>query len=261
MRATVSPEAEDAITDIAQRHGLSREAVLAMLFAVHTGGGTMAQFAIPELGGSGQWMRGGMTMVGNMFDNALKARVDALCGELSQLLATTKVFPASASASGFTSGNWWPAELGVPSSSGGQNDARYAVFPGTRRLAIQVNGNTRVFDTGEHRIGGVQQHQGGTYGSVTFTSQLGTFDVSSLPELGSQRVVETPSAAPTPEHPVEPAPHVAPQSQAPAPASAGASGDPVSIVAAIESLAGLHERGILTDEEFAAKKTELLGRL
>jgi len=35
----------------------------------------------------------------------------------------------------------------------------------------------------------------------------------------------------------------------------------VSIVAAIESLAGLHERGILTDEEFAAKKTELLGRL
>ncbi len=40
-----------------------------------------------------------------------------------------------------------------------------------------------------------------------------------------------------------------------------ASGDPVSIVAAIESLAGLHERGILTDEEFAAKKTELLGRL
>jgi hypothetical protein len=26
-------------------------------------------------------------------------------------------------------------------------------------------------------------------------------------------------------------------------------------------LAGLHERGILSDEEFAAKKAELLGRL
>jgi hypothetical protein len=36
-----------------------------------------------------------------------------------------------------------------------------------------------------------------------------------------------------------------------------ASGDP----AAIESLAGLHERGVLSDEEFAAKKAELLGRL
>ncbi|MGO9031409.1 hypothetical protein [Mycobacterium sp.] len=30
MKATV-PEAENAITDVAQRHGLSREAVLAML--------------------------------------------------------------------------------------------------------------------------------------------------------------------------------------------------------------------------------------
>ena len=33
------------------------------------------------------------------------------------------------------------------------------------------------------------------------------------------------------------------------------------IFAAIESLAGLHQRGILTDEEFATKKAELLGRL
>ena len=106
MKATVTPAAENAITDIAQRHGLSREAVQAMLFAVHAGGGTMAQFSIPELGGSGQWMRGGMTMVGgNMFDNALKARVDALCAELAQLLATTTVFPAStAGGAGLTSG-------------------------------------------------------------------------------------------------------------------------------------------------------------
>jgi hypothetical protein len=226
MKATVTAEAEHAIADVAQRHGLSREAVLAMLFAVNAGHGTMAQFSIPELGGSGQWMRGGMTMVGNMFDNALKARVDALCSELAQLLANTTVFPASAtgSQSGFTSGNWWPAELGVPSATGGQNDARYAVFPGTRRLAIQVNGGTKIFDTGEHRIGGVQQQQGGRPGTVSFTSQLGTFDVSSLPELG-------------------------------------ASGDPATIVAAIESLAGLHQRGILSDEEFATKKAELLGRL
>ena len=49
MEATlVAPEAETAIADIAQRHGLSREAVLAMLFAVHAGGRTMAQFSIPE---------------------------------------------------------------------------------------------------------------------------------------------------------------------------------------------------------------------
>ena len=48
MKAAVTPEAENAIADIAQRHGLSREAVLAMLFAMHAGGGTMAQFSIPS---------------------------------------------------------------------------------------------------------------------------------------------------------------------------------------------------------------------
>jgi Short C-terminal domain len=265
MQAAVSPEAENAITDIARRYGLSREAVLAMLFAVNAGGGTMAQFSIPELGGSGQWMRGGMTMVGNMFDNALKARVDALCGELSQLLATTTVFPPAAQGAqgGFTSGNWWPADLGVPSSSGGQNDARYAIFPATRRLAIQIGGATRVFDTGEHHIGGVQQQQGSGYGTVSFTSQFGTFDVSSLRELGTEQVAETPAAAPDP--PVAPSPQApapSPQTPAPAPqAPAPPSGDPTAIIAAIESLAGLHERGILSDDEFAGKKAELLARL
>jgi hypothetical protein len=260
-----------------------------MLWAIHVGGGTMAQFSIPELGGSGQWMQGGMTMVGgNMFDNALKARVDALCGELVQLLASNPaVFPASA--------NWWPANLGVPSSAGGQNAVRYAIFPSTRRLAIQINGVTKVFDTGEHHIGGVQQQQqggggvqqqqqggggvqqqqpDGAYGSVTFTSQFGTFDVWSLPEVGTHRVTETPAAAPAPHHqsqyqsqpaaqsaPQMSAPQFAPQRQAPEPASGASGDDSAAIVAAIESLAGLHERGILSDEEFAAKKAELLGRL
>jgi hypothetical protein len=261
MNATVTPEAENAIADIAQRYGLARESVLAMLVAVNAGGGTMAQFSIPELG-SGQWMRGGMTMVGDMFDNALRARVDALCSELAQLLATSTVFPASTTDyhGGFTSAGWWPAELGVPSASGGQNDARYAIFPSTRRLAIQINGVTKVFDTGEHQIGGVQQQQGGRFGSVSFSSQFGTFDVSSLTELGAQQVAEPPTAAPAPQYQSDPAPQFAPQAQAPEPAS-GASGDSAAIIAAIESLAGLHQRGILSDEEFATKKAELLGRL
>jgi hypothetical protein len=262
-KATVTPDAENAIGDIAGRYGLSRDAVLAMLFAVHAGGGTMAQFTIPELGGSGQWMRGGMTMVGDMFDNALKARVDALCGELAQLLTTTTVFPASTAGAvgAFTAANWWPAELGVPSATGAQNDARYAVFPGTRRLAIQINGVTKVFDTGEHRIGGVQQQQGTGYGSLGFTSQLGTFAVSTLSELGVREVAETPAAAPAPRHQSQYQSSPPPKSAPPAQAADPAPGDPAAIVSAIESLAGLHQRGILSDEEFAAKKAELLGRL
>jgi hypothetical protein len=180
------------------------------------------------------------------------------------------VFPAPTTdyQLGFTSAGWWPADLGVPSATGGQNDARYAIFPSTQRLAIEVNGVTRVFDTGQHQIGGVQQQQGGQYGSVSFTSQFGTFDVSSLPEIGARPVVETPTTAPAPPYQPDPAPPYqpdpappfAPQAPAPEPAF-GASGDAAAIVAAIESLAGLHQRGILSDEEFTTKKAELLGRL
>ena len=58
------------LADLAQRYGLSQEALEAMAHAVARGGGTMAQFNIPDLGGSGQWMAGGMTMVGDMFDHS-----------------------------------------------------------------------------------------------------------------------------------------------------------------------------------------------
>jgi hypothetical protein len=83
-----------------------------------------------------------MTMVGDMFNYGLKATVSGLCSELSSLLGSQQLFtplPAqSAPGGGFIApGNaWWPAELGSPSSSGGQNDARYAYFPQSRRLAI-----------------------------------------------------------------------------------------------------------------------------
>jgi hypothetical protein len=48
---------------------------------VAAGGGTLAQFNCnhPELGGNGQWMSGGMTMVGDMFNYGLKATVSGLC--------------------------------------------------------------------------------------------------------------------------------------------------------------------------------------
>ena len=199
------------------------------------------------------------------------------CNELVQLLATTAVFPpptSPAQAGMFPSNNWWPADLGVPSSAGGQNDVRYAFFPGTRRLAIQIGGVTRIFDTGEHHIGGVQQQQGGGYGSVSFTSQFGTFGVASLRDLGAQPAAQTPAATPAPAPAAAQAPPHQPPSQSqyqsspppqfapqiPKPAS-GPSDDAAAIVAAIESLAGLHQRGILSDEEFATKKAELLSRL
>jgi hypothetical protein len=51
-------------------YNLSTDAVLHMLVSVNNGGCTMAQFNCPELGGGGQWMSGGMTMVGDIFITA-----------------------------------------------------------------------------------------------------------------------------------------------------------------------------------------------
>jgi hypothetical protein len=73
--------------DLAQHYGVSADAVMTLLQALLNSKGTMAQFDHRELGGAGQWMPGGMTMVGDMFNHGLKAKVDGLCSELSQILA------------------------------------------------------------------------------------------------------------------------------------------------------------------------------
>ena len=54
------------INDLAQHYGVSADAVMTLLQALLNSKGTMAQFDHRELGGAGQWMPGGMTMVGDM---------------------------------------------------------------------------------------------------------------------------------------------------------------------------------------------------
>ncbi|MGA2795255.1 MAG: SHOCT domain-containing protein, partial [Roseiarcus sp.] len=113
-----------------------------MLGALAQGNGCQAQFNHPDLGGMGQWSQGGMIMIGDMFNQGLKHRVDALCSELAGLLNSDPSLRAAdagrvqsqsqgggvslfVAGSGST-GRWWPAELGSPASTGAQNDLRYA---------------------------------------------------------------------------------------------------------------------------------------
>jgi len=252
----LTAQGQAILQELAQRHGLSLDAVMTMLRAVAQGHGTMAQFSHPEFGGSGQWMRGGMTMVGDMFNNALKARVDNLCSELSGLLTSQPLFappPSSQSqhqgsgngtslfASAADAGVWWPAELGSPSSSGAQNDIRYAVFPGLRRLAVDLGGRITVYDTLDHQIGGVSQQQGGA-ASLTFTRGFGTVRLADLPVLSGETAAATmPGAA---------------EAAAAPPAAAGA-----DVFDQIEKLAALRDKGALSEQEFTQKKAELLQRI
>ncbi len=257
---------ETAVQNLAQRYGVSVDAVRTLLFAVSAGGGNMAQFYHADLGGGGQWMRGGMTMVGDMFNGGLQATVSGLCSELSSLLNNQQVFapvPQNSGGGFMAPGNdWWPSDLGHPSSSGGQNDGRYAYFPNARRLAISRNGQVTVYDTLDHSIGGVQQQQGGSSGSLSFSSQFGTFGVESLPVVGPQGTQAPaqnwqPSQQQAPAQnwqPPPPAPYV-PQPQGGAPQSHD------DVLNALERLGALHQKGVLSDQEFAAKKAELLSRL
>ncbi|MES2661465.1 MAG: SHOCT domain-containing protein [Verrucomicrobiota bacterium] len=252
MQQQLTPAGENIINDISRRYNLSYDSAVRMLAAVNQGGGTMAQFSCPELG-SGQWMRGGMTMVGDMFNHGLKVTVNNLCGELSNALANNQMFPP-APQGGFGGNNWWPGDLGSPSSSGSQNNIRYAFFPQARRLVVQRDGNVTVFDTLDHRISGVSQQQGGNT-SLTFSSQYGTVSTLSLPLVsgpGLQPANNTNFAAP-------PAPAFqSPQQQFTPQAPNQGSSDVMSL---LEKLGQLRDSGILTPEEFAAKKTDLLNRL
>ncbi len=256
--AKLTPEGERIVAALADRYAIGVEAVKMMLDAVAKGGGTMAQFNLPEFGGSGQWMRGGMTMIGDMFNNSMKATVDNLCNDLSKLLENQPNImapfpPQSQSQSqgsggasfwqSSQSGSWWPSELGSPSSTGSQNSLRYAYFPGSNRLAIDDRGRVEVYDTSGYDISGFGQQQSGD-ASLTFTSQRGVVRVDRLPRITSGKPAPETRAA-----------------TAAQPASASSGADAGSVLALIEQLGQLKEKSLLTDEEFAAKKSELLKRL
>jgi hypothetical protein len=269
----LTPEGLRIVDDLAQRHAVSRDAVQTLLDTLVLGNGTQAHFTHPDLGGMGQWSQGGMIMVGDMFNQGLKYRVDTLCRELATLLRSQPLLsPSDASQSqsqgqggGYagvslfvpgaspSSANWWPSELGNPGSTGAQNTLQYACFPVSRRLAIRHGGRVSVYDTGEHRITGFSQQQSGDQ-SLTFTSQFGLVRVADLPLAAPMSPNSHDPSASSSLDPVRSETPAAPV-KAPAPASTD------DILTMIERLSDLRQKNILTEEEFAAKKAELLNRL
>lgn len=252
------------VNSLSSRYNLSHDAVMHMLIAVNNGSGSMAQFNCPELGGGGQWMRGGMTMVGDMFNYGLKSTVDNLCNELANGLANTQVFAPLPKGS-LSSNQWWPGDLGQPFSSGAQNSTRYAIFP--NRLAVDVNGNVTVYDTLDNNIGGIGQQQGGN-DSLTFSSQYGTIAVNSLPivsGVGSSAQVQAPIQPPqnnfmeTPVSTMMSSQNNASFNQNTSPVRETSSVD--DVIQLIEKLAKLRDMGAISDVEYNAKKTDLLNRI
>jgi hypothetical protein len=65
-----------------------------------------------------------------------------------------------------------------------QNDLRYAVFPGSRRLVIDDHGVISVYDTGKRRIFGVAQAQSSDR-TISFTGQDGLVKIADLRKVAS----------------------------------------------------------------------------
>jgi hypothetical protein len=180
---------EQLIERMADKHSVSPAAVQVVVGALRSGGGRMAQFSHADFGGLSQWSPG-MSMVGDMFNTQLKAKLDALCTDIVAHLNSSEAAQAPRDAedevsyrSSESSRYWWPSGLGRPGAVGAQNDIRYAVFPETRRLVIDDQGAISVYDTGSHRIFGVAQAQGRDR-TLSFTSQDGLVKVADLQKIG-----------------------------------------------------------------------------
>ncbi len=251
----LTEKGKSKIHDLAIKYGISLEAVNSLLLSVTYGGGTQAQFNVPELGGMGQWMKGGMTMVGDMFNYSLKNTVDNICTELSNLLHTEENFVENTinkNKDFFGSGTWWPSEYGSPSASGSQNNMKYAYFgPPVQRLVIENEGKKSIYDTLNFIISGVSQSQGGTQ-ALSFSSQLGPVRLNTLPVILDSGTDEADEAIDTnaegklskefPDN-VFPTPYK----------------DDVFL--SIEKLGLLLQKDLITREEFDVKKAELLKKL
>ena len=180
---------EGFVARVAIRNSVSPDAIRTILRALRSGGGRMAQFSHPDFGGMSQWSPG-MTMVGDMFNDGLKSKLDGVCSELATYVAQTPSRGRDREAAEVSyratkqGANWWPSHLGTPSSVGTQNDLRYAVFP--RKLAIKDGETVEVYDTGHHRIFGVAQAQSADQ-TLTFTSQDGLVRIKDLPKVSDGR--------------------------------------------------------------------------
>jgi hypothetical protein len=249
----LTPEGERIVQALAEQYKVGADAVKVMLDAVVKGGGTMATFNLPEFGGAGEWMRG-MALMGGMAGDPVKATVDSLCNELSALMAAqARLFmPAGPWP---VSERWWPAQLGEPSLTGTRQSSRYAYFAQIRRLAVDSGGRVEVYDTTGFNIEGLGP-QGAGGEALTFASNRGPVRLDAFPRVHGM----TQETGPAPEAKT-PTPGTGAAVPEAAPLQKPATADAGSILMLIAQLGTLKEKGILTEEEFAAKKAELLSRL
>ncbi len=189
---------------LAQKHGFSIGAVQMLNNAFSQSRSlNQVQFNISEFGGMGSWMKGGMMMIGDMFNQNLKLRVGSLCEELSQLrqnshgdnvtlncescqknnFAFTQPMPSPQPMNfmqpmnSMQPMNFAPFEAGV-TSSGQSNNVSYKYYGQEKKLVITLNGSQTYTYLDIPSISGVSSSQSSVDGiqktKITFSTQEGT---------------------------------------------------------------------------------------
>lgn len=234
------------IATLAEQYGFSEPAVRHLFEAIAEGGGDMALFDHPELQGPGQWMRGGLLLTTTPADRVFNNRIEALCNALSGLYrrqsdaaasshrrvdANARAWDTTASAQQ----RWWPSDWGEPAASGALGNYGYAFFDGAQRLAIRHGDDVALYETGGHHITGIAHAQPDTLANLVLTTPSRELPLVELRPCAAQASDVR--------------------------GSAGGDRNMNNILQAIEKLGALHREGVLSDEEFAANKRELLARL
>ena len=149
---------------------------------------------------------------------------------------------------------------------------RTALAPGRvyRRRSLLVNGFSLLlvggaaYKIGQAQAQQIQQHTGRPPEDLSPEELENAMDALNIEpqELNDQdkAAIEAEAVDASPAEPAEPVMSTAtPQAIAPAPPAAQLSAKPQDYIAEIERLASLRDMGILTNDEFEAKKKQLMG--
>ena len=284
----LTPAGQQLIEEAAQRHGFSTDAVMSMLESVIRGNGSMAQSRTPNLVAPANGCFGGMTMVSDMFNNYLKGRVDGLCSELSRLIASQPDM--------IRSGSFQSQSQGIQRQDGGglqhQQSAGYGGSNQQQTAAGPVGHREPVCSGRPRHLWRLVARRSLGSPTVPVLRTTSAMPSSHGPAPGhrsewqgdgirharspDQRVLAAaiPRRIPHLCEPARPGCRRHPPgclgrwgSAAGVAARAGGARQHSSpsreadVFATIEKLAQLHAKGILSEEEFSAKKAELLSRL
>jgi hypothetical protein len=165
------------LKEIAIKYNLSLGAVIMLFNGLQNTQGRQVQFNHPELGGMGQW-QSGMIMIGDMFNHALKAKINELCQELALIVKKEqKSTPKKSVIKNFN------AIYGTPALTGIQNDLRYAYYPAKDIFIIEQYGRLEKYSTRGYQITGISQQQNYFSQDLIIQTDQGNITLSMLPKI------------------------------------------------------------------------------